>query len=200
VSAVASVLLQGGVLDRAPTLDDGNRTLIIGGQQLDKAEVHQFDTTCWGDLDVARLDVPMEHRWVLSMQEVESAAELVSPSEHLALGERLPFPYGTGQQLVEVLTGHKVHHQVVAVLLSEIVGYLGKIGVIETCQSARFLVELVAALLQFVAGGVGIWESLLHGTEPTLKAEVFGTIGCTHASSPNQFDDLVSLSQDGSWR
>jgi hypothetical protein len=121
MACIAAILFQGDILDGATSLDDRNCPLIVWHQNLNQAEIHKLDITSGRDLDVAWLDVAVEHRWVLGMHVLQGAAQLIGPGENLGLRKGLTPPQCVGQHLLKILTGDKVHDKVIPVVVGEIV-------------------------------------------------------------------------------
>ena len=71
---------------------------------------------------------------------------------------------------------------------------------IESGQSTRFLVELLAALLQFVGGCVWVWQGFFDSTETSLQTQILSSVGGTHAASTYELDNSVAVPEDCIWR
>ena len=78
---------RGGIGNGAPTLDDRHRARVVGLQHFDQTEVDQFQSVFGCDLDVARLDVAVEHGRVLAVKIFQGLQELCGPQEDLGFGE-----------------------------------------------------------------------------------------------------------------
>jgi len=193
VAGVAAILFEGDVLHRAPALHDGDGSLVVGQHHLDQPKVHQLDVAGGRDLDVAGLDVAVEHGRVLAVHVVQGVAQLRGPAQDLSLGQGMALAHGRGQQLFQVLAGHKVHDQVIPVLEGKVIRDLGQVGMVQAGQGAGLLVELLARLAQLFGSGVGIGQRFLDGADAPLEAQVIGAIRGTHATAPDELDDSVAF-------
>src|SRR3989304_7691872 len=125
VTAVTAVLLQWGIQRSSLPLHHGNSNL-AWSQQFDQPEVHQLDQPIWCDLQVARLDVAVQNGRVLAVQVGESIGKLVSPIQHIRLGQKALLLVSLADQGSQVLAGNEVHYQVIAVTDREEIAHLGE--------------------------------------------------------------------------
>jgi len=153
-------------LDRPASLEDGDRSGVVGGQELDQAEIHQLESTARGEPDVGGLDVTVKDGWILAVEVVQGIAELVGPGSHLFLLQEPALAAGLVHDFFEVAAGHEVHDQIVPPPLREIVGDLGQIGVIEPGQHTRFALELLSRLGCEV--GLSLELNFFDGAQPSL--------------------------------
>ena len=82
VNIAAAVLFERGVKRCALSLNDRDRDL-FGCKDLHESEVHQLDQAVRHEFEVARLDITMDNRWLLAVQEGERVRNLVRPREHV---------------------------------------------------------------------------------------------------------------------
>ena len=107
---------------------------------------------------------------------------------------------GFVHDLSQIRAGHEIHDQVVPLLLGEVVGDLGKVGVVQPGQDAGLLVELLLGLSPCLRAGSWFQADLLEGAHPAFQPQILGLIDRSGASLPHQLDDLVPFSQNGGRR
>ncbi len=197
MTGIPTILLQWGIGEGAPALQDGDGVGVVRRQQFDQPEVHQFNQPTGGQLDVGRLDVAVEHGRVLVVEVFQRIAQLIGPPEHLSLVEEFSLATLFLHQVAQVWPVYKVHHQVLAPTFAEGVGDLGQVGVVQPRQGEGLAAELLLGLSQRLRRGVGVWADLLDRTDTAFQAQVPGAVYRAHAPLANRRDDFVPSTQDG---
>src|SRR3712207_1244613 len=75
---------------------------------LGQTKIQQDDIATLSQLQVLRLDIPMQNRRLLPVQVVEGVQELVGPAQYLWQRERRSTAQEQG---MEILAGDELHHQ-----------------------------------------------------------------------------------------
>ena len=114
------------------------------------------------------------------MQVVDRVAQLFGPFDHqrhhdgiLAFNKR-----------PKVVAGHVIHHQVLAVILDEIIDHSRQVGVLKRGQQACLADELCRGVRAEVV--VGFHRHLVG------QALVFRQVHLAHAAFPQGLNDLIS--------
>jgi hypothetical protein len=77
------------------------------------------------------------------------------------------------------------------------VGDLGEVGVIQSRQSSRLAVKLLAGLSKSLRRGVRVWAHLLDRADAALQAEVLRAIHRAHSPLAHDRHDFIASAQDG---
>lgn len=78
MTSIATVLLQRGIKGGSPALDNSDSDF-IGRHLFDQSEVYKFDQAIGGELQIAWLDVAVDHGRVLTVEVMQGVSDLVRP-------------------------------------------------------------------------------------------------------------------------
>src|SRR5581483_8948030 len=168
---LAHVLLRRGVADRAYLSPAATRR-----QEARDAEVDEHRAAVLVDHNVAGLEVAVDDRRRLRVQEAEHIENLARPAQHLGLGQP-----AAGAELVEhplqIAASNELHHQVVAIILGEVVDDVGDARMGKHGEYARLAREVLDRLL---LGNPVADDHLLDGDRATGEPGVVGEIDPSH--------------------
>ena len=153
-------------------------------EHLGQAEVHQHDRPVRVQLDIGWLDVPMDDRRRAGVQVGQRAAQGIRPPQDLIY--RWGAMLGMG---VEIYPFDVVHHQVLAVLVDEVVGHAWQIGMAQAGEQRSLAVELALRLRVDV--------EIFLDRHPDLKGFIRGQIDGTHAALAEHAFDAIAMMEEG---
>ena len=98
-------------------------------KHFDEAEVHQFEQTIGCDFEVARLNIPVNNGWILSMQVFQRTGKLSCPIEHFLFREENLLLACFDHRFPQIFPRHEIHNQVIAVLDREEIRDFGEVWI-----------------------------------------------------------------------
>lgn len=139
----------------------------------------------------------MYHRRVLAVHVIQRIEQLIRPVQYLLLVKKLVLALRLTQNLVQVAAFDKIHDEILAAVVGEVVRHLGQVGMIEPGQGAGLDAKLLGKLRQiflvrrFGEGG----QHLLDGADAARQAHVAGLVNGPHPSLAHQFQNFVTAAQ-----
>ncbi len=161
-----------------------------GRVQLGDAKVDEDVATFGRALDIAWLDVAMHDGavvaglWVALVMHVgDGLHDLLDTGQRLAHRQRAVRTH----HLVQVLTWHVFHHQVLATArLQEVVDHLRQVGMAQVRQQHRLAAKLALRLLVVV-------DILLDRHQPPGQIQVLGQVDGAHPALAEQSADAITM-------
>src|SRR6266511_745585 len=157
-----------------------------------QTEIEQDHFAARRQLQVLRLDVPVDDRRFLRVQVFERVEQLVGPTQNLrGHKEPLALRFPVGEQLFEVLAREVLHHQKLSFADRKIIGHDRQRGVTQTIEQSGFVRKGLPQLQVVV-------KCLLQSYR-VAKLSVRRLIDRPHSSLSQQAHDQVSALQERIW-
>ena len=156
-----------------------------GNVPLCEAEIQKDYLPLGRHLKVLRLDVAVDDRVFLVVEEIKRLEKLVCPVEHLLDGEWL---VGLLEHAKQILAGDVLHHEVLAIVLDEMVADAGEGNMLEAVQQTGLAFDRFAVIV--------VHAKRFLDRDGAVETLVHGDIDSAHAPLADLFLDPISVLKD----